>query len=336
MNTPLTTFYVLGSGLAGRAIRQAVLTLKAAHPEFPFSDVTFIPRGSALSEVVTDPSHSVIAIANPTGLHTEYAVQAEALRVPLIILEKPTCTSLPELELLSRITTPTAVLHGYRVQWGIEKIKHLITQGELGTIFGIEIRYWQSSAAKASRTTPSKKSGWKSDVALNGPHDVVLDLGTHAMDLALHLSGSAPTHLRYALNFTNAEAPHRDTHATITIRTSNGVLANLSVSKNVHGAGNELEVCVLGSNGSASWQFAIPDRVVVGSGSNHTTIARQDPQPGSLLPPFHGMGWVEGYIEIIRRSVSNTVHGTNEMVPTLSDSVDAMRAFLHGERDDWA
>jgi hypothetical protein len=102
-----------------------------------------------------------------------------------------------------------------------------------------------------------------------------------------------------------------------------------SVSKTVAGAGNHLEVVVIGGKGSATWSFSSPDEIVIGSGRDRNVIARRDAEIGSKHAVGHGAGWLEGYIEIIRQLILD-VTGSRELkgYPTLEEALRVTSPLL--------
>jgi predicted dehydrogenase len=129
-------------------------------------------------------------------------------------------------------------------------------------------------------------------------------------------------------SFHNAPAPHRDTHVHLLLRFSDDRSATASISKTVHGASNNLEFTVIGTSGSATWRFLQPDEVEFGSGIRTTVLRRQTTNDSSASSPFHGLGWLEGYIEITRQSL-RAVSGLDSVpVPTLQESLAGMRILL--------
>jgi len=235
-----------------------------------------------------------------------------------------------EVERLREVKIPTAVCHGFRQTWGIQTIKKMLLAGELGQLIALEGRYWQSSAAQKA-LSPSSQASWKNDNAISGDFDSYLDLGTHWVDSAIFLLGQKPQSTCAWLSYANAEAPHRDNHIHLQMKFPDQVRAMASISKTMHGANNFLEFVVLGKRGSATWNFLKPDEIELGIGSARKTVVRMDSNYGSKQPPFHALGWLEGYIEIVYQSILGLDGKNTSSFPSLPDHLDVLTALLTAE-----
>jgi predicted dehydrogenase len=102
-----------------------------------------------------------------------------------------------------------------------------------------------------------------------------------------------------------------------------------SISKTVHGSPTNFEYTVLGTKGSTTWRFGCPDEVEYASG-NHTTIVRRErANPSSGTSPFHGRGWLEGYIEITHQTLRRVAGLSSAPVPTLEEGRAVMEVLLN-------
>lgn len=104
-------------------------------------------------------------------------------------------------------------------------------------------------------------------------------------------------------SFINAEAPHRDTHVHLHFNFRGEKRGFGSISKTVHGAPNQFEISIIGSKKFASWKFIEPDLIKLGESAVRSFIPRQTTEMGSQHWPFHGLGWLEGYVEIIQSAL---------------------------------
>ena len=105
-----------------------------------------------------------------------------------------------------------------------------------------------------------------------------------------------------------------------------------SVSKTVHGAGNLLEVHIMGAKLGASWSFENPDELQLARGTNSESFRRETCLMGSQQSPYHGLGWLEGYIEIIRQGILILQGLPHTPPPDLKDSLDVVEALLKLEK----
>lgn len=294
------TPFILGRGMAGQAFQKSLAFLSIQNPDWNLLPPIQMKRDQMLALPPQTP-HPVLLIANPHGLHAQSILAGEKAGFQAIVVEKPACVNLREIELLKSVRVPVAVAHGYHQMWGIQTIKKMLEAGDFGDIISIEGRYWQSSVAQKAFEPNPKPHPWKNDPILGGGSDALLDIGTHWVEAAAYLMGGTSFKGKAWLSYANAESPLRDSHVHLNLEFSHGRRAMASISKTVHGAANDFEITVLGTQQSAIWKFMEPDGIWVGKGRTRILLPRKDAETGSQQHPFHGVGWLEGYIEILRQ-----------------------------------
>jgi predicted dehydrogenase len=324
--------YILGSGLAGKAISEALSLLSVQNSGLQFETPTFLGRDELPRLKLADPSSSLLFVANPSGLHAQNILESSRVGFPIIFAEKPACVTQDELRALEALPTRVAVLHVYREMWGPQFVRELVETGALGQIFALESRYWQPSAAHRFVTGDPGRGTWKNSPELCGGCDAILDLGSHWIDMMCFVAASTPQSLSTRLLYPLSEAPHRDTHVQFQGTLLNGASLQGSVSKVVHGSANDFEVVVMGTLGTARWNFMSPDQVVVGKGRDATIVSRKGAESGSGHPPYHAMGWIEGYVALIRKVLSPSPVSEKYPVPQLSENLRLLKFLMSGER----
>jgi predicted dehydrogenase len=319
---------LVGRGMAGQAILKSLAIVSQTDPELSLLPARLVQRGTALGSYITDQAHNVLFIANPSGLHAQMILEGAAAGFPTIAVDKPSCVRKEEIPLLKGIRSFVSVFHGYRVLWGTKTIRTMIDEGTLGEVFSFEARYWQSSSAQAVLRGRPGSDSWKNDPVLNGPRDTLTDLGSHVVDLCLFLMADSPIESTFWVSCQNSPAPHRDTHVHMLLRFAGDRRALASISKTVHGATNRLEYTIIGTRASATWRFLQPDEVEMGSGNQVSILRRQTADKSSGSKPFHGLGWLEGYVEITRQTLRHAAGLHAEPIPTLLESLGAMDIIL--------
>lgn len=313
--TTLIEPVILGGGAAGQALCQAL----AMYPQ-DVAPPTRLARGAPLPEA--DPERGLAVIAHPHALHTPRLLEAADRGYRYAICEKPAAVDLGQVRELEGLPVRTWICHGYRLLWGPQELRRAWDDGRFGRVISVEGRYWQAGAVRGPAP-----SGWKDDPALGGKFDVLLDLGTHWADLAVHLTGRAPDAAAVRRWYVNAPSAHRDTHVHLTMRHGD-VTSFGSISKAVHGAGNLLELHVLGEKTAATWTFSDPDVIVWGEGRDRRVEARVEREPPARLAPFHALGWMEGYGRLVGEVVGHVRHGRPAAAPTLDEHLVVLRALL--------
>lgn len=320
--------FIMGSGMAGDAIKKSLQILNILEPHWNVLPAIQVKRDDSLKELARSANNPLLFIAHPAGLHAKALREADEASFRAIFCEKPVAVSLEEIHTLKNIKTKTAVFHVYRQAWGPQKLREMVERRDLGEIFSVESRYWQPSGAHRALHPELKSGGWKIDPHLGGPHGVLLDLGTHWVDLVSFILGEDVKDQEAWFSFANSDAPHRDTHIHCALDYSSGVRALGSISKVVHGSTNDLDIYIHGSKKSASWKFMEPDQIVVGEGRDRTILTRKESNLGSMQSPYHGLGWLEGYVEICRQVLRDVEGEEHSSYPTLSEALKVTEVLL--------
>jgi predicted dehydrogenase len=207
----------------------------------------------------------------------------------------------------------------------------MILNDRLGRIVSIEGRLWQASRVAHYSPSPVTftKREWTGDKTLAGAYGVSLGLGTHWLDAMQFLAGDEPLALQhYAVRQLHDGSGGDDVYVRLNLQGSDGALVSGSVANMMHGARNDFEIVVMGEKASAQWTLMNPDEIMFGKGRERSILYRKDTAHGSNQPPFHGVGWLEGYIEILRQSYRDMLGMPHTPYPTLAESNQAMDILL--------
>jgi predicted dehydrogenase len=307
---------IIGRGMAGQALRHAL----SMFPD-DIAPASWLERGAPVPEP-EDPDRALLVVAGPHALHTPRLLEAAERGYRYAICEKPAAVDLEQMAQLDDLPVATWICHGYRMMWGPQELRQAVGGGRFGKIISIEGRYWQSSATRK----PTGVS-WKDNPEIGGRFDVLLDLATHWTDLVTFVSGCPARGATVRRWFINAASPHRDTHVHLTIE--HGEFPSLgSISKTVHGAGNALEISILGEDASATWAFERPDVIVWGRKGEQSTQVRTAADPPTRLAPFHGLGWMEGYGRLVGEVIAHMRGGEVAEAPTLEEHLAVLRCLI--------
>lgn len=324
--------FIIGRGLAGKAIAEALSLLSVQDLGLRFAAPVFLARDELPRLKLSDPQSSLLFIANPSGLHAQAILNGSRVGFSKIFAEKPACVTPVELEALQAVETRVAVLHVYREMWGPQFLRDLVETGKLGAVFALESRYWQPSAAHRFVSGEPSRGSWKNDPKLCGSCDALLDLGSHWIDMMSFVSASQPAALSTRLLYPLSEAAHRDTHVQFQGTLRSGASLQGSVSKVVHGSANDFEVVLMGTEGTARWNFMNPDQVVVGRGRDASVMTRKGAESGTGHPPYHAMGWIEGYVALVRKVLTEDQAPQKYPVPKLSENLGLLKLLMEAEK----
>lgn len=191
---------IIGYGLSGRVFHAPFIH---GLPEFELSVVCSSQAGAVherypdarvvddVEQLMALPALDLIIITAPNALH--FPLAEAALKAGKdVLLEKPSVTSLKEIETLTRLANDSGrlltVYQNRRFDGDFLHLKALIDSGELGALKHLTSRF--------DRFRPRPQDRWREQP---GPASGIFwDLGPHLLDQALHLLG-APDSLQASL-----------------------------------------------------------------------------------------------------------------------------------------
>ncbi len=183
---------IIGYGLSGRVFHAPFIQ---GLPEFELSAVCSRQPDAVLErypethvvadagQLIASPQLDLIIITAPNALHFPLAEAAlEAGKD--VLLEKPSVTSLEEIESLTRLAEKRGrlltVYQNRRFDGDFLHLKAMMASGELGKLRHLTSRF--------DRFRPTPQNRWREQP---GPASGIFwDLGPHLLDQALHLLGS--------------------------------------------------------------------------------------------------------------------------------------------------
>lgn len=252
-----------------------------------------------------------VSICTPNAQHEEMALAAIAAGKH-VYMDKPLSVSAESALRISKAAQNSGVIthmaFNNRYLPSIMRAKQLVDEGRIGNILTFCGRYLHSGSID-----PQKPIGWKQQ--LQG--GVLLDLGSHALDLITWLCGY-PREIFCAENTLYARRPTKDggaeenlseDHAVMNLRMKNGALGIVEASKISSGANDELTIEVRGDRGALIWDLMQPNYVQffdntlpeapLGGDRGFThieSVARYPTPGGSFLPPKNTIGWDRGHM----------------------------------------
>ena len=197
---------LLGFGAMGRTHAFAVANLPFYFNDLPFratihgvstrnleksqsiaKDFGFVMATDNEDDLISCPDIDVIDICTPNFLHAQTVKKAIASGKH-IYCEKPLSSDLATAEEMASLAATSdsicSIVFNNRHLSGVQRAKQLIENGALGQILSFDFHYLHNSC-----TDPQKKAGWKQTADICGPGGVLLDLGSHIIDLAVFLCG---------------------------------------------------------------------------------------------------------------------------------------------------
>ncbi|MBR1820692.1 MAG: Gfo/Idh/MocA family oxidoreductase, partial [Clostridia bacterium] len=188
------------------------------------------------------------------------------------------------------------------------RAKQLVEEGRIGEVLTFNVRYLHSGSID-----PNRPIGWKQQMQ----GGVLLDLGSHALDLLTWLTGYpkrvfCKTFTLYGDRPTRdggREAALSEDHAQMLLELKNGAVGSVEASKIATGAGDELTLELRGTRGALKWSAmdasylyfydnTLPEADYGGlRGFTQIESVGRYPAPGGkFLPPKNAIGWERGHL----------------------------------------
>jgi predicted dehydrogenase len=207
--------------------------------------------------LLQDDAIDVIDICAPNYLHREMALAALAAGKH-VYCEKPLATDVAGAAEVAHAAANSdricATGFNYICNPMLQLLRHMVSAGELGTIFSVQARYLEDYLSDSQLPF-----SWRCERALAGA-GALADLGSHLINLGhfllgpiARLSGSVHTvHSRRLMpGSTESRAVENEDIAHALVEFANGVLGTMDVSRVASGYKCGLAICVQGTRGSA-------------------------------------------------------------------------------------
>jgi predicted dehydrogenase len=305
---------VIGTGFMGRVHTEAIrrlgnveVVMAVAESEglaVGFARQTGIPKVVTDYKVVLDdPVIEAVHICTPNALHHPMA-KAAMLAGKNVLCEKPLATSAPEaaelVELAKQKNVANCLNHNLRFYPVVQQMRAMIGNGELGDILVVQGTYSQDWLLYDTDWN------WRIVAKENGPLRAMGDIGSHWMDLIMHLTGLPITALCADLNTFHPTrkrpkqavetfagktlAPEDYDEVAIDTEDYGAVLLKLgtrargafTVSQVSAGRKNRFQVEVYGTKAGLTWNQERPDELWIGHRNEPNQLILKDP---SLLDP---------------------------------------------------
>lgn len=157
---------------------------RMAQAEADWPGVRVVP--DLLAMLATAPALGVdlVVLATPTGLHAEHVRAVLDAGLPCVVDKPLACEAASAAALVATARTarvPLTVYQNRRYDEGPRALGALLAGGELGTVRRLEMRY--------ERWRPEPRHRWREDSPWQAGGGVLLDLGSHVVDLAAQVLG---------------------------------------------------------------------------------------------------------------------------------------------------
>jgi predicted dehydrogenase len=266
-------------------------------------------REMAAREAGRPDGIEAVVIVTPNHLHYPVAKAFLAAGVD-VICDKPLSTALAEAKELVELTRARGLVFavtlnntGYPM---VRQAREMIAAGEIGDIRVVHAAYIQDWLTQPIDADGQKQAEWRTDPARAGASACLADIGVHAHNLALFVTGLEVDSVSADLT-TFVPGRRLDDNAHVLLRFVGGARGVLAASQVAVGNLNNLSLKVFGTRAGLEWSgespeflrftpYGEPSRTLQRGGPGNWDSARE----GSRMPAGHPEGYIEGFANLYR------------------------------------
>ncbi len=278
----------------------------------------------------------IVHICTPNVFHKETIIKALKAGKH-IYCDKPLAVSYAEAqEILAALEGKKAITQmtfQNRFLPAVMRARQLIEEGRLGRILSFRADYLHSGSVD-----PKRPIGWKQDKNIGGG-GVLIDLGSHVLDLIYYLVGEYQSILaestilypmRPAADGSMTEISAEDL-CYMMVRMKNKSTGIIEVSKIATGTNDELRFEIHGDKGAVRFNLmdpnyldfydnTRPERPIGGEkGFTHIETVQRYPEPGGVfVSPKAPIGWIRGHVHCLFNFLM-CVHEGRKAAPSFED-----------------
>ncbi|KAB8143820.1 Gfo/Idh/MocA family oxidoreductase [Chloroflexia bacterium SDU3-3] len=240
---------------------------------------------TSLADLLADPQVSLIDCCAPTADHAAIVRAALDAGKP-VFCEKPLAVEPREAAALAALAVERGLVCGVNYHFrnipALQHARRWIEQGSLGDPVGFHLRYYRASNLKRDRAVT-----WRFQGAGSG---VLLDLGSHLVDLITFLLGpahtvSAQTRTLIGQRPTAGGGTAQitsDDAAWLSLELTNGAIGTAHASKVAAGTADDLRVEAYGTRGTLIFDAAHPNELQIADDQGRriiSTLSASAPTP---------------------------------------------------------
>lgn len=299
-----------------------------------------------------DERMDALAIVTPNHLHQPMAVAALDAGFH-VLSEKPMARSFAEALAIEAAVERSGCLYGLTFTYAgyplVEEARQRVTRGDLGAIRLVRVDYPQGWLSAPIDAEGHKQAEWRTDPARAGLGGALGDIGTHAFQLAEHVSGLAVEAVSADVT-THVPGRRLDDDVAALLRFTGGGRGVLTASQVAAGEENGLRLRIHGEFGGLEWAQQDPNSLVLrwqdrpmevirAGGPGLTTSA----QARLRTPAGHPEGYIEAFANLYRsfadaiRSGNIGAAGEPTALPGLAEGLRSMlfiEAVIANSRGD--
>ncbi len=262
-------------------------------------------------ELALPPGERIDFVSVVTPNHLHYPVAKAFAEAGIhVVCDKPLVHTSEQardlLDTVRRSGVVFAVTYNYTGYPMVREARHLVQSGHLGEIRKVIVEYNQGWLATRLEEGGHKQADWRTDPSRSGIAGAVGDIGSHAENLAVTVTGLELDALCADLT---AFVPGRplDDDGNMLLRFVGGARGLLWCSQIEVGAENDLRLRVFGTRGSLSWRQEEPNALEVQTLDAPLQVLRRGnaylspaAQAATRLPSGHPEAFIEAFANVYR------------------------------------
>jgi len=211
-----------------------------------------------------DDRVDLVTIVTPNHVHYEVA-RAFVDAGFHVVCDKPLVhTSAQADDLVARVAaqgTVFGVTYNYTGYPMVRQAREMVRAGAIGTVRKVIVEYHQGWLATQLEASANKQADWRTDPARSGIAGAIGDIGSHAENLMLNVTGLEIDSLCADLT---AFVPGRrlDDDGNLLLRFTNGARGVLIASQIEAGCENDIRLRVFGERGMLDWRQEDPNHLI--------------------------------------------------------------------------
>jgi len=275
-----------------------------------------------------------LAVVTPNHLHAPMAIAALDAGFH-VFCEKPMAMSVAEAEAIAAAAKASgcrfALAFTYSGYPMIEEARARVERGDFGAIRLVQVEYLQGWLSQAIDSDGNKQAEWRTDPARAGLGGCLGDIGTHAFQLAEHVSGLS-VHSVSADLTTHVEGRRLDDDVSALLRFEGGARGVLKASQVAAGEENGLRLRIHGERGGLDWAQMEPNTLTLRWLDRPAEIVRTG-GPGlhdgvaalTRTPAGHPEGYIEAFANLYRAFAAAIRGDDDRWCPGVTDGLRTMR-----------
>lgn len=275
-----------------------------------------------------------VAVVTPNHLHAPMAIAALEAGFH-VFCEKPMAMSVAEAEAIGAAAQASgrhfALAFTYSGYPLVEEARLRVARGDLGAIRLVQVEYLQGWLSRPIDEQGNKQAEWRTDPARAGLGGCLGDIGTHAFQLAEHVSGLRVDSVSAELT-THVPGRRLDDDVSALLRFTDGARGMLKASQVAAGEENGLKLRIHGEQGGLEWAQMEPNTLTLRWLDRPAEIVRaggpglQDSTTALLRTPSgHPEGYVEAFANLYRAFAAAIRGGGDRWFPGVADGLRTMR-----------